>query len=101
MKKILLACAAGLSTSMMVQKMKEAAIKKGYEVEIEAMPTNRVTNEIINAVDAILLGPQVRYELAKFEERVNHKIPVGVIDFQDYGMMNGEQVLAKIWKKMR
>ena len=34
MKKILLVCAAGMSTSLLVNRMKEAAEKKGVEVEI-------------------------------------------------------------------
>ena len=37
MKKILLLCAAGMSTSLMVKKMTEAAEKKGIEVEIKAI----------------------------------------------------------------
>ena len=37
MKKILLLCDAGMSTSLMVKKMKEAAVKKGVEVEINAL----------------------------------------------------------------
>ena len=38
MKNIVLCCAAGMSTSMLVQRMKEAAQKKGIEVSIKAVP---------------------------------------------------------------
>ena len=34
MKKIFLCCAAGMSTSMVVNKMKQAATEKGIEAEI-------------------------------------------------------------------
>ena len=37
MKKIYLICAAGLSTSMMVEKMKKAASKDGFECMIQAV----------------------------------------------------------------
>lgn len=38
MKNIVLCCAAGMSTSMLVQRMKDAAQKKGVEVTIKAVP---------------------------------------------------------------
>ena len=38
MKNIVLCCAAGMSTSMLVQRMKDAAQKKGVEVDIKAVP---------------------------------------------------------------
>lgn len=41
----------------------------------------------------ILLGPQVRFELNKIRGKYPDK-PVEVINMQDYGMMNGEKVLA-------
>lgn len=37
MVKILLVCSAGMSTSMMVNKMKDAAAAKGVEAEIWAV----------------------------------------------------------------
>ena len=39
MKNIVLCCAAGMSTSMLVQRMKDAADKKGVEVTIKAVST--------------------------------------------------------------
>ena len=38
MKKILLVCSAGMSTSLLVTKMKEAAKQMGEEIEIQALP---------------------------------------------------------------
>ena len=38
MKKILLMCNAGMSTSMLVSKMREAAEAQGYDCTIEACP---------------------------------------------------------------
>ena len=37
MKKILLVCSAGMSTSLLVNKMKDAAKECGEEVEINAL----------------------------------------------------------------
>ena len=59
MKKILLLCDAGMSTSLMVKKMKEAAEKKGIETEIAAVSIAKFEENLDN-YDVFLLGPQVK-----------------------------------------
>ena len=86
---ILLVCAAGMSTSLLVNKMNEAA--KGMSLEINAYPIGSLDKHASNA-DVILLGPQVRYELNNVKGKYPDK-PVAVIDMRDYGMMNGGKVL--------
>ena len=58
----LLVCAAGMSTSLLVNRMKEAAETKETEFQIEAHPVGQI-EKYGEAADVILLGPQVRYEL--------------------------------------
>lgn len=58
----LLVCAAGMSTSLLVNRMKEAAETKEIEFQIEAHPIGQI-EKYGEAADDILLGPQVRYEL--------------------------------------
>ena len=93
---IMLACAAGMSTSLLVTKMQAAADEKGLDAEIFAVPAQEVDDIILEKkVDVLLLGPQVRYLLDQFTEKLAQKnIPVGVIPMVDYGMMNGSKVLA-------
>ena len=57
-------CAAGMSTSLMVNKMKDAAREMGIEADIEAAPEANMDKET-NGIDVALLGPQVRYKLAE------------------------------------
>ncbi len=45
-----------------------------------------------------MLGPQVSYMISQFKENV--KIPVEVINMQDYGLMNGEKVLNQALKEI-
>lgn len=92
MKKILLVCNAGMSTSMLVAKMKKSAEAKGIEVNIEAKSLSEAKHEIAE-VDIVLLGPQIRYELNNVKN-IAGNVPVEAIDMKDYGMMNGEKVLA-------
>ncbi|MBM6628938.1 PTS sugar transporter subunit IIB [Mammaliicoccus vitulinus] len=92
MKKILLVCSAGMSTSMLVKKMQETADKEGKDYEIVALALSEAESKI-DDVNVILLGPQVRFQKAQVEKVANGKVPVDVIDMQQYGMMDGESVL--------
>ena len=93
MVTIRLFCAAGMSTSMLVNKMKDAASKRGLEADIVAFPESQM-HANLDGVDVALLGPQVGYRLASAKEICGPKgVPVDVIPMVDYGMMNGEKVL--------
>ena len=87
----LLVCAAGMSTSLLVNRMKEAAETKEIEFQIEAHPVGQI-EKYGEAADVILLGPQVRYELKNVKKMFLDK-PVEIINMQDYGTMNGAKVL--------
>ena len=83
---------------MLVQRMKDAAQKKGADVTIKAVPVAEFKDEIA-AADIVLLGPQVKYELNNLQAQAE---PLGkkvaVIDMMDYGMMKGDAVLEKALK---
>ncbi len=89
---IVLMCSQGMSTSLMVHKMKEEAERTGYQCEIEAYSVLDM-DEVKQRADVILLGPQIRYKLEKLKEQCRN-IPIVVIDQMDYGTMNGKKVLA-------
>lgn len=100
MKNIILVCAAGLSTSLLVTKMKDAAKELGKEVHIEAMPAGSFA-KYSEPVDVLLLGPQVRYMEAEMKSTYEPKgIKVAVIEMADYGMMNGKKVLQSAYAMM-
>lgn len=90
MKNIVLVCAAGMSTSLLVTKMRKAAEERGETCEIEAYSIAEVSN-LIDDADVVLLGPQVRYQKKTVDELAAGKIPVDVIDMAAYGTMNGEK----------
>lgn len=99
MKKILLVCAAGMSTSLLVNKMKDSAKENGIEIEINALPVAECASAI-DDVDIVLLGPQVRFEKAKVENLAGGRIPVSVIDMKAYGKMDGDAVLRDALKQI-
>lgn len=91
-KKILLACAGGYSTSMLVEKMKEAAKAKGLEIIIDATAEGRI-DKVVDDFDIIMLGPQMAHAEDGLKKKYGAKIPITVINMMDYGMMNGAKVL--------
>ncbi|WP_069366303.1 PTS sugar transporter subunit IIB [Salisediminibacterium beveridgei] len=93
--KILLVCSAGMSTSMLVKKMNQAAQEKNIDAQVDATAEAGLNNEL-ESTDVILIGPQVRYLEKKIGEKAApYNVPVAVIDSIAYGMMDGMKVLEQ------
>lgn len=96
MRKIKLFCAGGLSTSLLVNKMKAAALADNYDVDISAHPTIELETKGADA-DIILLGPQVRTSIQDVTAMYPGK-KVMVVDMVAYGMIDGKTILAQAKK---
>lgn len=94
MRNIVLLCNMGMSTSLMVNKMKEAAKEEGYECEITAYALQQA-EEIIPTADILLVGPQIAFELPRLKGLYADK-KIEAIEMMDYGMMNGKKVLQHV-----
>ncbi|WP_449354245.1 PTS sugar transporter subunit IIB [Virgibacillus natechei] len=95
MKRILLACASGMSTSILVRRMEEAAEAKGIEAEIWAVAQDKAPTEMERA-DVLLIGPQMRFMKKKYSKVADEVgIPLDVIEPVAYGRADGEAVLNK------
>ncbi|AHI52595.1 PTS sugar transporter subunit IIB [Spiroplasma culicicola] len=90
MKKVLLACAGGMSTSILVGKMRDIAFEDEIDVTIDATSVANAKT-MANDWDIVLLGPQVSFELDGVKEVTS--TPVFVINADDYGKANGQKVL--------
>lgn len=91
---IMLACLAGMSTSLVVTKMRQAAEEQGKDYKIWAVDTGQIPQEMGN-FDVLLLGPQVRHLLKKVEGTVNGAVPVAIINPVAYGRCDGAAVLKQ------
>ena len=85
---IMLACCAGMSTSILVNAMEKAAADQGKDYKIWADNTTAVADQLGN-FDVLLLGPQVRHMQRKMPKLVDGKAPVAVIDAVAYGRADG------------
>ena len=84
-KHIYLFCSAGMSTSLLVSKMRAQAEK--YEAFPETLAGEKGQN-----ADVVLLGPQIAYMLPEIQRLLPNK-PVEVIDSLLYGKVDGLGVL--------
>ncbi|WP_028863394.1 PTS sugar transporter subunit IIB [Psychromonas aquimarina] len=93
MKKIMLCCSAGMSTSMLVKKMQKEAESRGLPAEIKAFGAAEFDNQLAN-YQVVLLGPQIKYMQADLQQKANaHGIKVEAINTMDYGMQKADKVL--------
>ena len=90
--KILLACNAGMSTSLLVQKMQKEASSRGRDAQIEAGPLAKALDKVQEA-DVLLLGPQISYAKQEALDAAGGKTPVVVIPMATYGRMDAKKVI--------
>lgn len=100
MKNIVLLCTLGMSTSLLVSKMRKSAKDLGIDCSIVAVGEYEI-KKIEEEVDVIMLGPQVRYLYNILKKKINKDIPIGLINSSDYGTMNGEKVLKQAFDLIR
>ena len=93
--KILLVCAGGMSTSILMKNLEKYAAEHGIELEILARGMNDY-DDVYRNYDVILLGPQVSYQKGSIEGDT-HK-PVAVIAPYDYAIGNAENIFKQIAK---
>ncbi|BAM48313.1 PTS sugar transporter subunit IIB [Amphibacillus xylanus] len=92
MKRILLACSSGMSTSLLVSKMEQAAKEQGIEAKIWAVAQDKAPEDMKQA-DVLLIGPQMRFMKKKFSVVAEELgIPLDVIDPVSYGRIDGKAV---------
>jgi cellobiose PTS system EIIB component len=93
--KVLLVCAAGMSTSLLTNNMKKNA-QPGDE--ISAVPISEMGHNL-TGVDVVLLGPQIRFKEKEVRTACEPKgIKVGVIEMRAYGMMDGKAAMDQARK---
>ncbi len=93
--KVVLYCEFGMSTSLLVTKMKAAA-EEGDVIDAFSLDNEATT---VDKYDVALLGPQVRghYEEAK-KIADEYGVPCLVMDMRAYGTMNGQKVYEQAKK---
>lgn len=92
-RKVLLICAGGMSTGILMKKMEKYAVENGVELQIEAIGMSAY-EEVYKNYDVILLGPQVSYKKAEIEAVT--KMPIAVIEAYDYAVGNVVNIMKQV-----
>ncbi|MDM8245863.1 PTS sugar transporter subunit IIB [Collinsella tanakaei] len=95
--KVLLVCAAGMSTSMLMKKMEAYAKDNGIDLEIAARSFSELKDPADDGYDCILIGPQISYQKDKVVAKAQG-LPVDVIPMKDYGRQNCPAIFEQIDK---
>lgn len=91
--KIMLLCASGMSTSILMKRLKRYAKDKGLNLSIEAVGLSSTSYvKESRKFDVILLGPQISYRIDEVKELTQK--PVEAIDPTDYALGNAEKIFA-------
>ena len=88
--KILLVCAGGNSTGLLMKKMEKYWAEQGEELVIDAVGLTAY-QEVYKNFDIILLGPQVSYRLKEVQSTTG--LPAAAIPSYDYAVGNGPNIM--------
>jgi len=102
--KVLVVCAAGMSSSLLEGKAKHAACAKNHELQIHALSVVEMGlfDFACHPVDMVLIAPQVRYKKRSIAEKVG---PLGIVveDIEPmvFGMVDGEKLFEQIQRAVK
>lgn len=88
--KILLVCAGGMSTSILMKKMETYWKENEEDLEIKAVGLSEY-QDVYQNFDIVLVGPQVSYRLKEIKE--NTQLPAEAIPSFDYAIANCPNIM--------
>ncbi len=92
MLTIRLFCNAGLSTSLLVERLRAEARERGIEADVASLPASEASGAA--GADCVLLAPQAGGHLSHAREACDALgVPAGVIPAVDYGTVNAPRML--------
>lgn len=98
--RIILCCAGGFSTTMLMDSMK-ATVKKSQKLDekdfsFKAIAVDQLQQEL-DGTDAVVIGPQVSHKAEEIRKLTEPKgIVQVVVDKDTYGQMDGATVLKQV-----
>lgn len=103
--KIVLCCAGGLSTTMLMDSMK-AIVKKSAKLNEDdfsfvAIPVDILQSEVEDC-DVLVIGPQIVHKLDFIKPIIEpYHIPYVIVDQEVYGKMDGATVMKQVLSARR
>ena len=88
--KILLVCAGGMSTSILMKKMEKYWADQGEELSIKAVGVPRC-GDAAREYDIVMVGPQVSYRMDYIKEATG--LPCAAIVSMDYALADCPNIM--------
>lgn len=89
--RVLLCCAGGLSSSILMKKMQTWADSHGEELDIIAVGTAEAQERWQEGWDCVLVAPQASYRMDDMMKEI--QIPMAAVPSLDYAIGNAENVM--------
>ncbi len=90
--RILLVCAGGMSTGLLMKKMEAYWKEQGEDLTINAVGLAEY-GDVYKDYDIVLVGPQVRYKLEDI--RKDTGLPADVVNSLDYAIANCPNIMKQ------
>lgn len=95
--KIVLCCAGGFSTTMLMDSMKKtvkgSAKLNEADFEFKAIPVDLLNAEVED-MDVLVVGPQIAHKIDYIKPIIEpYHIPYVIVDKETYGQMDGATVM--------
>ncbi|WP_433744331.1 PTS sugar transporter subunit IIB [Falsibacillus pallidus] len=95
--KVLFVCSGGMSSSIVVNALKKEAEKEGLDMEVHAIGTGEVSEEMGNGWDVCMVAPQIRHRFDSVKKAAEEAgVPCDAIPPQAYTPLGGPALLKKI-----
>lgn len=95
--KVLFVCSGGMSSSIVVNALKKEGEKAGVEMEVHAIGTGEVAEEIGNGWDVCMVAPQIRHRFDSVKASADAAgVPCGPIPPQAYTPLGGPTLLKTV-----
>ncbi|MGX8833316.1 PTS sugar transporter subunit IIB [Amedibacillus sp. YH-ame6] len=95
--KILVVCNAGMSSSILVKKIKEYAQSVNDSAEVQAVSSASISDEI-GKWDVCLVAPQIMYAVEEVKGKL--RIPTQAVDMRVYAISDGKGTYEQAKKLM-
>ncbi|MGX8851306.1 PTS sugar transporter subunit IIB [Amedibacillus sp. YH-ame10] len=95
--KILVVCNAGMSSSILVKKIKEYAQSVNDSAEVQAVSSASISDEI-GKWDVCLVAPQIMYAVEEVKGKL--RIPTQAVDMRVYAISDGKGAYEQAKKLM-
>ena len=96
--KIMVLCASGMSSGLVVDSIIEHAPAYGVEVDVHCSPSLRYRELDYNGLDIILIAPQVKSstgDIMEYIKGLGLDIPYMNIQMREYGLVKGGAILKQ------